>query len=74
MGSRSTATRPLVQTLLRHDLIDEYRIAVHPLVLGRGAALFRQPGVATTFELAAARTLDSGVVNLTYVRPARDET
>jgi dihydrofolate reductase len=62
----------LVQTLMRHDLIDEYRIAVHPIILGHGAPLFCHPGVATTLELAAARTLDSGVVNLTYLRPRRD--
>jgi dihydrofolate reductase len=62
----------LVQTLMRHDLIDEYRIAVHPVVLGHGTPLFTQPSVATTLELAAARTLDSGVVNLTYIRPGQD--
>lgn len=59
----------LVQTLMRHDLIDEFRVAVHPLVLGHGTQLFPQPGVSATLELAQARTLDSGVVNLTYVRP-----
>ena len=65
----------LVQTLMRHDLIDEYRIAVHPVVLGQGTQLFPQPGVRTTLQLSGARTLDSGVVNLTYVhRPAGPET
>ena len=62
----------LVQTLMEHDLIDEYRIAVHPIVLGHGTTLFPQPGVATTLQLAGARTLDSGVVNLTYVRAEKD--
>jgi dihydrofolate reductase len=58
----------LVQTLMRHDLIDEYRIAVHPIVLGQGTQLFPQPGVRTALQLTGARTLDSGVVNLTYMR------
>lgn len=61
----------LVQTLMRHDLIDEYRVAVHPIVLGQGTSLFPRPGVATPLQLAGARTLDSGVVNLTYVRPSQ---
>jgi dihydrofolate reductase len=58
----------LVQTLMKHDLIDEYRIAVHPVVLGHGTTLFPQNGVSATLQLTSARTLDTGVVNLTYVR------
>jgi dihydrofolate reductase len=58
----------LVQTLMKHDLVDEYRIAVHPVVLGHGTTLFPQHGVSATLQLAGARTLDSGVVNLTYLR------
>ena len=58
----------LVQTLMKHDLVDEYRIALHPVVLGHGMPLFPQHGVSTTLQLAGARTLDSGVVNLTYLR------
>ena len=58
----------LVQTLMKHDLIDEYRVAVHPVVLGHGTTLFPQNGVSATLQLTSARTLDTGVVNLTYVR------
>jgi dihydrofolate reductase len=58
----------LVQTLMSHDLVDEYRIAVHPVVLGHGTTLFPQGGASATLQLAAARTLDSGIVNLSYVR------
>ena len=57
----------LVQTLMRHNLIDEYRVAVHPIVLGGGTQLFPQGSVSATLQLTATRTLDSGVVSLTYV-------
>jgi dihydrofolate reductase len=62
----------LVQTLMRHHLIDEYRVAVHPIVLGGGTQLFPQGGVSASLQLTATRTLDSGVVSLTYVPAARD--
>ena len=62
----------LVQTLMGHDLIDEYRIHVHPIILGRGKQLFPQGGVSTTLQLVDTRTLESGVVSLTYVPTNRD--
>lgn len=63
----------LVQTLMRHDLIDEYRVHVHPIVLGGGTQLFPSAGgVPATLRLAGTSTLDSGVVGLTYVPAGRD--
>ena len=56
----------LVQTLMQHDLVDEYRIWVHPVVLGAGTRLFPDGGVPATLHLADTRTLDTGVVVLTY--------
>lgn len=44
----------------------------YPIVLGYGMTLFPRPALATTLQLARARTLDSGVVNLTYVRAGQD--
>ncbi len=61
----------LVETLLRHNLIDEYRLLVFPVVLGRGRRLFPE-GFATTLHLVEAKTFSSGVVALTY-RPAARE-
>jgi hypothetical protein len=39
----------------------------NPIVLGGGTQLFPQDGVSAMLQLAATRTLDSGVVSLTYV-------
>ena len=51
---------------MRHNLVDEYRVAVHPIVLGGGTQLFPSGGVRAALRLTGTRTLDSGVVNLTY--------
>ena len=59
----------LVEALLRHDLVDEYRLLVFPVVLGRGRRLFPE-GLETTLRLVEAKTFSSGVVALTY-QPAR---
>ena len=40
----------LLQTLMRHNLIDEYRVAVHPIVLGGGTQLFPQGGTSATLQ------------------------
>jgi dihydrofolate reductase len=61
-----------VQALIRHNLIDGYRIHVHPIVLGGGTQLFPQGGVSATVGLTGTRTLDSGVVSLTYVPAGQD--
>lgn len=55
----------LVQSLVRHNLIDEYRLLIYPLVLGSGKRLFPE-GTAVPLRLAESRTFDTGVVALTY--------
>ncbi len=60
----------LVHTLRQHDLIDEYRLMVHPIILGSGKRLFREGSDTTTLRLVEAKAFSSGVVVLTY-RPER---
>jgi dihydrofolate reductase len=56
----------LVNTLMQHGLIDEYRLMVFPIVVGRGKRLFEDGGGTTVLKLAETKTFDSGVVVLTY--------
>lgn len=55
----------LVQTLMQHDLIDEYRLMTFPLVLGSGKRLF-QAGTHATLHLLDTVRFSSGVVVLVY--------
>lgn len=60
----------LVQALMQHDLIDEYRIMFFPVVLGAGKRLFKQ-GSTADLKLTDAQTFTSGVTVLTY-QPERN--
>ena len=58
----------LLQTLMAHDLVDEYRLFVYPVVLGSGRRLFREGTVPRSLKLVAATTTSTGVVVATYER------
>jgi len=60
----------LVQTLIEHDLVDEYFLAVFPIVLGSGKRLFREADRARRLSLVDFKATSTGGVMLTY-RPAR---
>ena len=56
----------LMATLMAHDLIDEYRIWIHPLVIGTGTRLFDEGVPTRSLELCETRQLSTGVVILEY--------
>jgi dihydrofolate reductase len=58
----------LIRTLAEHDLVDEYRLAVYPLVLGTGKKLFSDGFALARLTLVETRALRSGVLVNTYRR------
>ena len=57
----------LVDELLRHDLVDVYRLLIYPVILGSGKHMFRDRIDTHHLRLAESRAFSSGVVLLTYV-------
>jgi dihydrofolate reductase len=55
----------LVQTLIKHGLVDRIRLLVYPVVLGKGKRLFQDDATAT-LKLVETRSFSSGVVGLIY--------
>jgi dihydrofolate reductase len=60
----------LVQTLIEHDLVDEYRLMVFPVVLGSGKRLFGDTNAATALKVV--ETTPSAEVVILTLEPARD--
>ena len=58
----------LVQSLLEHDLIDELRLMVFPVVLGKGKRLFGETSEKKSLRLADSKTVGDGVSILIYER------
>ncbi|WDZ87777.1 dihydrofolate reductase family protein [Micromonospora cathayae] len=56
----------LIQTLLRHDLVDEFRLMVFPVVVGAGKRLFGDGTLPRRFEVASTRISPSGTFIVTY--------
>jgi dihydrofolate reductase len=60
----------LARQLVEHDLVDEYRLMVEPILLGGGKGVFPEDGHARPLELVSAETAGTGVLVCTY-RPVR---
>jgi dihydrofolate reductase len=64
----------LIQQLLAHDLIDEIRLMIHPLVLGRGKRLFGEGAIPAAFKLTKSAVAPSGVLIANYERAGDIQT
>ena len=61
-----TGSATLVRTLLRDGLLDELRLLVHPIVVGKGKRLFDGAAESTGLELLSTRTISNGVLYQVY--------
>jgi dihydrofolate reductase len=60
-----------VQTLLEHDLVDEFRLMVYPVVLGTGKRLFGDTSDKKRLQLADSKMVGDGIAILVY-QPAAE--
>jgi dihydrofolate reductase len=63
-----------IQTLLKHDLIDEFWLKIFPLSLGKGKRLFGQGTMPASFTLAESKSSPSGVIIANFKRAGEIKT
>lgn len=64
----------LIQTLLKNDLVDELRLKIHPLTLGKGKKLFDKSAIPAAFTLAESIITKTGVIIACYKRAGKVTT
>ncbi len=64
----------LVQLLLRHGLVDEFWLNIHPVVLGKGKRLFDNQAIPGAFEIVESHVTPGGVIMVNYKRAGKVRT
>jgi len=64
----------LIQTLLKNDLVDEFRLKIFPITLGAGKRLFSEGAVPAGFRLVDCKTTPRGVIASVYKREGEVKT
>ena len=64
----------LIQLLLKNDLVDELRLKIHPLTLGKGKKLFDNGAIPAAFTLMESIVTSKGVIMIHYKRAGKVET
>jgi dihydrofolate reductase len=64
----------LIQTLLAHDLVDEFRLKIFPVTVGPGKRLFDQGTIPAAYSLVEAKSSPAGVIVATYRRAGELQT
>ncbi len=64
----------LIQLLLQHDLVDEFRLVIYPVTLGQGQKLFGAGTIAAAFKMTESSVTPSGVIMANYTRAGEVKT
>src|SRR5687767_6720847 len=64
----------LIQTLMKHDLVDEFWLKIFPITLGTGKRLFAEGTIPAAFKLSKSETSPKGVIIANYERAGKVET
>lgn len=64
----------LIQLLLKHDLVDELRLKIYPVTLGKGKKLFENGTMPAAFTLTESHVTSKGVIIVNYKRSGAVET
>jgi dihydrofolate reductase len=64
----------LIQTFLKHDLVDEFRLKIFPITLGTGKRLFAEGTIPASFKLIDSKTSTTGVIVANYERAGNVKT